>query len=256
MRCALRLTPLLLLPFVAHADPPKEVGVRGRLVVAAELASAKVWPVDEERAKLLRSPANIRRLRGRVPLPLKEPMPALAVVVEGEDVRAVPSPERRLVVEGMRFSPGQALLPRAGSIVIENQHDTFVTVVDTRVVGGKTETNALATIAAGAKESVELGDGEHTLGLKELPYARANVRVLRQGRILPVNADGTIPYVDLASGDYSLAFFLGAAELRREPLTIAPNGLVFIDATVSANTVVDVTQKDANLQVAVPVERP
>jgi hypothetical protein len=247
---------LALVAVSAHADVPREVGLRGRVVVAAELKAAKDWPVDGERAKALRTAANVRRARGRPLRPVREPLPALSVVVEGEDVRTAPSPERRLVLEGLRFAPGQALLPRGGPLILENRHDVPLTVVGTRNVDGRSETAVLATLAPGATETVNLADGVHDLTLKEMPFAKATVRVLKQGRLLPVGDDGMIPLVDLASGDYSLAFFLGAAELRREPMTIAPNGLVFIDATISANTVVDVTQRDATLQIAVPVASP
>jgi len=241
----------------ALADPPRETGLRGRLVIAREILAAKEWPVDAGRAKALRTPANVRRHRGRAAVPLMEPIPAISVVVEGEDVRADAPPTRKITLEGMRFSPGQALLPRSGPLTIENKQGVTLTILDTRTSSdNQTETKAVATIAPGATEDIVLLDGDHQLSMKELPYARATVKVLRQGKLLPVADDGTIPLVDLPGGDYSLAFFLGAAELRREPMKIAANGLVFIDATISANTVVDVVQRDATLQIAVPVGNP
>jgi hypothetical protein len=218
------------------AEPPREQGLRGRLIVAPELLAAKQWPVDARRADAMRTPANVRRPLGRAITPMTEPRPELLVVVEGEDVREETPREQRVVLEGMRFVPGQLLLPRPGSVTIENKQATAVTVVSGEVV---------QKIEPGASGRVSLVPGEHALSVKELPYARATVRVLTQAKILPFDAEGNMPFVELSGGDYKLAFYLGAAELRTQTLSVPNNGLLFIDATVSANTVVDVTVKDA-----------
>lgn len=241
------LSGLLALPSVA--DPPRESGIRGRLVVAPELRDAKEWPVDDSRAAALRTSANVRRPRGRPIAPMMEPLPAITVVVDGEDVRNEQATERTIVVEGMRFVPGQLLMPQPGVLKIENKQRQAITVVDQT---GK----ALATVAAGQIGSVSVAAGKHELAMKELPYARASVTVLAHAKELPVAADGTIGLVDVPSGDYTLAFYLGAAELRTQKLTMPSSGLLFIDATLSANTVVDVTVKDASVQIAVPVGGP
>ena len=240
---------LATLALPASADPPRENGIRGRLVIAPELRDAKEWPVDDVRAAALRTPANVRRARGRPIKAMTEALPQISVVVDGEDLRNEPAPERKMLVEGMRFSPGQMLLPRPGPLEIENKQGQAITVIDET---GK----VLGTIAPGATGSVQVPEGKHELSMKELPYARASVSVLAHGKLLPIEADGTIPLVDVPSGEYELAFYLGAAELRTQKLTLPPSGLLYIDATLSANTVVDVTVKDASVQIAIPVGVP
>ncbi len=231
------------------ADPARETGIRGRLVVSPELLAAKEWPVDKVRAEALRTPANVRRARGRPVKPMTEARPPISVVVDSEDLRNEPLPPLGVVVEGMRFTPGQLLLPHPGSITVENRQGQSVTIVDQ---SGK----ELGTIEAGAKAPVSLGAGKHELSMKELPYARASVTVLAHAKLLPVGADGSIPLVEVPGGDYELAFYLGAAELRTQKLTLPDAGLLFIDATLSENTVVDVTIKDASVQIAIPVGVP
>ncbi|MBM4283434.1 MAG: hypothetical protein FJ137_22715 [Deltaproteobacteria bacterium] len=250
LRSTVLPTGLLVAAFAswsALADPPSEVGLRGRLVVAPELLAAKEWAVDDRRAEALRTPANVRRPRGRPIAAMTEARPELTVVVIGEDLRDAPA-ERRLVVDGMRFLPGQLLVPRVGDVIIENKQSVEITVLD-----GKT---ALQKIPAGTTGTVTLTAGMHELSMRELPYAHASVRVLEHAKVLPFAADGSLPLVDVPSGEYTLAFFLGAAELRTQKLTVTPNTLLFIDATVSANTVVDVTVKDASVQIAIPVGQP
>jgi hypothetical protein len=252
IRTVLRTKAFLIVSLVAtsgQAEPPRENGLRGRLIVAPELRAAKEWPVDDRRADALRTAANVRRASGRPRAPMTEELPAISVVVDGEDVRNEPAPERTMVIEGMRFVPGQILLPRPGPIKFENKQGQPVTIVDEN---GK----ALGTVAAGATEAVAVPEGRHELSMKELPYARASVTVLSHAKVLPVEADGTIPLVDVPSGEYTLAFYLGAAELRTQKLTMPGSGLLFIDATLSANRVVDVTVKDASIQIAVPVGGP
>jgi len=240
-RAALALLSLAFATFAvaASADPPRENGIRGHVVIAPELRAAKEWPVDDARAAALRTPANVRRPRGRPINPMTEALPAISVVVDGEDLRNEPPPERSLVVEGLRFSPGQMLLPRPGPVQIENKQAQPITVVDET---GK----ALGTIAAGATGAVSVSEGKHELSMKELPYARVSVTVLAHGQVLPVDGNGDIPLVDVPSGDYTLAFYLGAAELRTQKLKVPGSGFLYIDATMSANTVVDVTVKEFN----------
>jgi hypothetical protein len=231
------------------AEPPQETGLRGRVVVAPELLEAKEWPVDEQRAAALRTPANVRRPRGRPLQPIKEPRPELLVVIDGEDLRDDAPPVRRLVVADMQFMPGQLLVPRPGPLTIENKQETVVTIID----GQGAE---LKKIAAGATETINVAVGKVVLSMREIPYARATVNVMSHAQILPVEPDGTIPLVAVPGGEYALSFFLGAAELRTQRLIMPQDGLLFLDATVSPHTVVDVTVKDASLQVAVPVGGP
>lgn len=228
------------------AAAEKQSSVRGKVVVAPELLAATEWPVDDARAKSMRTPANVRRPSGRVLAPLTEAVPDVVVVLEGDDVRADTAPPKTLVVEGMRFSPGQALLPRPGPIAIENKQGLPLTIVDQK---GAT----VATIAPGQTQQVSLADGVHTLSMKELPYGVATVRVLAKGRILPFDENGEIARTAVDAGDYELSFYLGANELHRRPLQMGQDGQLYIEATVSANTVVDATIKDASVQIAVPV---
>jgi hypothetical protein len=229
----------------SFAEPPREVGLRGRLIVAPELLAATVWAVDARRASAMQTPANVRRPRGRPLLPMTEARPDLSVVVEGEDLRDEPTNQRPVVIEGMRFVPGQMLMARPGSLTVENKQGVDLTIVD----GGGAE---LQKIPAGLSARVTLAAGVHELSTKELPYARASVKVLPQAKLLVFDKEGNLPLVDLASGEYTLSFYLGAAELRTQKLQVPPNTLLFIDATVSANTVVDVTTRDLSMQMGFP----
>lgn len=225
-------------------DGPNRTGVRGRVVVAKELLSEATWPMDPERAKDLRGGHRIRRAAGRgAGLPLTEPMPELLLVLEG--ARPDGEQPRRLVVEGMRFLPAQILAARPGVITVENRQAQGITVVDER----GTE---LATVMPGQSGEVTLEAGEHTLSIREMPFARAAVRVLGPARFLPWTEKGEIPVVNVEAGDYQLAFYHGANALRMQPLTVPDDGFVAIDATVSANGVVTVSIKDGSLRVAVP----
>ena len=231
---------------LAQAPPSEKArGVRGRVVVAPELLAATEWPVDASRAGALRTPANARRGQGRKLQPMTEALPDIAVVVEGDDVRADSQPPKTLVIEGMRFVPGQALLARPGPIAIENKQGIAVTIVD----GNR---RVLKELGVGETAQITLPEGLNQLAMKELPYAAASVRVLSRGRFLTIDDAGELAQVPLSGGDYTLSFYLGANELRRQPLQVPENGQLFIDATISANTVVDVSVKDASVQLAVP----
>ena len=232
--------------FSQPAEGEKEKGIRGRVVVAPELLAAAEWPVDAARGEALKTPANVRRPQGRRLQPLMEPLPELLVLVEGEDVRPSNAGPKTIVIEGMRFVPGQMLLPRGGPVAIENKQGQPITVVD----GAGKE---LATLTPGETKQVTMLEGVHELRMRELPYAKASLKVLSRGRSLPVTIEGDIPLVELIGGEYELSFWLGVSELHRRPFRVAQNGLVYIDATVSANTVVDVTIKDASYQVPIPV---
>jgi len=236
----------LFVPQSLAQEGDKPTGLRGRVVVAPELLAATEWPVDANRAASLRTPANVRRGQGRRLLPMTESVPDISVVLEGEDVRPDNAPPKTLVIEGMRFAPGQALLARPGPLAVENRQGIPLTVVDDKGT-------VLATLAVGQTGQFNLAGGVQTLSMKELPYAAATVKVLPRGRLLPFDENGDIALLPLDAGDYSLSFYLGANELFRKPLTMPDGGLLFVDATVSANTVVDASVKDASVQIAVPV---
>ncbi|HEY1100870.1 MAG TPA: hypothetical protein VGF99_18160, partial [Myxococcota bacterium] len=98
----------------------RESGIRGHVVIAADLQAATEVAVGPDRAKTMRTPAHVRRARGRKVQPLVEPMPDILVVVEGEDVRVDNAPPPTMTITGMRFVPGQVLLTRTGPIAVTN----------------------------------------------------------------------------------------------------------------------------------------
>ncbi len=242
-------TALFVPPTLAQPEPTQEAqrGIRGRVIVAPELLGATEWPVDATRAAALRTPANVRRGQGRKLQPMTESLPDIAVILEGPNVRPDNLPPRTLVIQGMRFSPGQALLARPGPIAVENKQGIAVTLVDEKG-------NTLKALGVDETAQISLPEGQHVIAMKELPYAVATVKVLPRGRVISFNDEtGDIPLVPIDPDDYTLSFYLGANELFRKALSMPDKGVLFIDATISQNTVVDVTIKDASVQIAVPV---
>lgn len=243
--------PLLVLVLAALApaawaqDVPldKQKGVRGRVIAAPELFTAPV-PLSADRERALRGEALVRRPLGRPLAPIVEPPPALVVMLEGNGIRQESAETPRLVVEGMRIQPGGLVTPRPVAVQIENRQASEITVVDG---GGR----VVVKVAPGATADASLGAGEHLLSIQEMPFATAAVRVLERGRVLPVKGE-EIPLVDIPGGEYTLTFFFGAEPLRIQQLVVPDQGLVFIDATVSALKVVEVSVKDASMRVAVP----
>lgn len=237
---------LLVRAGVARAEEvplDKQIGVRGQVVIAPELLSTPV-PLTGERERRLRSGAIIRRPLGRKPRPLVEAAPPLVVMLEGDGLRV---PENgalpKLVLQGMRFSPGGMVIARPTRVQIENKEGIPITVT--------TGAQSTAPIAPGEVGELELRAGVYLLTTRELPFASADVRVLDQGRVLPLK-DHEIPLVAIPGGTYQLTFFFGAEPLRIQDITVPDRGLVFIDATVSALKVVEVSIKDASMRVAVP----
>jgi hypothetical protein len=243
----LAVTASLATPAFAQSGAVKS-GVRGRVVVAPELELATTWPSSDEARRALEGTARIRRPSGHGPTaPLTEPMPALVLVLEG--ARHPPEqPGPVVVIEGMRFVPGQVVLSRPASLTLENRQKKPVTV---SLVGGET----LASLAPGQKTAVSLRAGEHTLVLDELPFASIQVRVLQKALVLPLRPAGEIAPTVVEGGDYQLAFYHGARALLAQGLTIPVEHFVAIDAAISANGVVTVSIKDGDLQVAVPPGR-
>jgi hypothetical protein len=248
---------VLLVPFMAppaHAQEPvrqEKAGIRGRVVVEPELLAATERPVDAIRAEALETSAHVRRPRGRRLLPMMAAMPDLAVVIQGEDVRVDSPSPKTVVIEGMRFVPGQVLLTRPGAIAIENRQAQTLTVM------GKS--GALATIAAGETKQVALSSDkeDQVLSLKELPFARAVAKVLDRGLAVPFDANGDMPFTPLVEGEYSISFWMGSELLYGPtPFQVKRNRTSYIDATISANSVVTVAVKDASMFVAVPVAQP
>jgi hypothetical protein len=225
--------------------PPRESGVRGRVVVEATLLQAKVGPLDRGTSDPLRTPAQVRRPAGRAVGPMLGQMPELKIVLEGENLRPETPPPPTLVLEGYRFSPSQVLMTRPGPVALENRHTQPITIVR--------DGNASAKVGAGETIQIALQAGEHTLTIKEMPYARGFARVLASGHPLQREDNGDIRFTPLPEGDYSVSFWLGT-ELLFRPTSFFHdrNSVQFIEATVSANRVVTVAVKDATIQVAIP----
>ena len=251
------LSSLLLVAFMAQPSHAQEsgrqekAGIRGRVVVEPELLAATERPIDVIRAEALETSAHVRRPRGRRLLPMMAAMPDLAVVIQGEDVRVDSPSPKTIVIEGMRFVPGQVLLTRPGSIAVENRQGQALTVM------GKS--GVLATIAAGETKQVALSSDkdDQVLFLKEMPFARAVAKVLDRGLAVPFDANGEMPFTSLVEGEYSISFWMGSEILYGPTLfQVKRNHTSYIDATISANSVVTVAVKDASMFVAVPVAQP
>lgn len=217
-------------------------GVRGRVVIAPELASATTWPMGEEEQKRLSQGARVRRPTGHaVVRENTEPMPELVVVLEGARPPQKPEP-RQMRIEGMRFVPAQVLVSRPGEVRITNAQRVAVTV-------GRVGGEALGTIQPGEAGDFVLDEGDHALLLREMPFARAQVKVLGPSRFLPVSSAGEIEPLAVEGGEYQLAFYHGARALRVQSLPLPDDRYLAIDAAISANGVVTVSIKDGNLQV-------
>jgi hypothetical protein len=225
--------------------PPRESGVRGRVVVEGALLDAKVGPLDRATAEALRTPAQVRRPVGRVVGPMLGRVPELTIMLEGENLRPETPPPPTLMLEGYRFSPSQVLMTRPGPIALENRHTQPVTIVR----DGK----ASAKIDAGETIQIALQAGEHTLTIKEMPYARGFVHVREAGHALTRDDNGDLRFTPLPEGEYSVSFWLGTERLFQPTSFFHDrNSVQFIEATVSANRVVTVVIKDATVQVAIP----
>ncbi len=221
----------------------EEMGVKGHVVVAPELASTP-WPLSEERERAMASSALVRRAL-RKPAKLTELAPSVVVMLEGEDIRDDNATSATMSVTGMHFVPASIVLARAQPFSVTNMQKTTLTFID----GDGKE---LARAAPGDTATITLPAGERTLRVREMPFVTASVRVLAKGRVLAVKG-GDIELTAVPAGDYMMTFFLGSEPLRVQPLQVPPGSLLYIDATVSAKGVVDVSIKDAAMRVAVPV---
>ncbi len=243
----------LFFPAVAQPRQENQSGIRGRVIIAAELLGATDWPLTDwpaaaERAKALATAGYVRRPQGRALLTMTEPAPDISIVVQGESVPADDVPPKTLVIEGMRFVPSEVLLPRSGKkLKLENKQGVAVTVLDE---AGK----AVHEIAAGETWEMTPSLGLHSVSLKGMPYATATILVLRNGRFLVLNETGELKPLALTGDDYLLSFYFGAEAKTTTKLKLASGGQLFIDATISANRVVDVNVVDASVRFDVPPE--
>jgi hypothetical protein len=239
--------PGVLIAQPAPGDGPIKSGIRGRFVIAPELLERRTWPMDPERSKELRVSSRVQRPTGRGALGVRsEPMPELLVALEGARSRSTDEqPPRKLVLEGMRFVPGQILVARPGVLVVENRHSKPMTI-------RADEGDVNVSIEPGKSAEVPLTAGLHGLLVAEMPFARAQVRVLDKAVLVKVNDDGTVPPTAVEAGDYQLAFYHGVKALRVQELPIPDGAYVAFDAAASANAVVTVSIKKGDLEVAVP----
>jgi hypothetical protein len=233
IRAALLAITLASLPATA-GDGEKERGVAGKVMIAAELLAATSWPVDDDRATSIRTPARLRLPVGRPLLPLTEPMPEVLFMLEGEGLPKDARPPPTIKLRGMRFEPGQFTLPRPGFVAFQNDHNVVLTLVDQ---DGK----ELGVLAANQTTQIELVDGMQRLSTKEMPSATATANVRRHGRVMTVRPNGEIDKVDVPGGEYVIAVYLGAKSLRADQVVVPDQGVLFFSYTVSANGVVDVT---------------
>lgn len=215
-------------------------GLRARIVVSNELMQAKTWPVREERADELEDVHRVRRPIGKAGVtPMLEPRLPLRVALEG--ARSGTAPKQRIEVDGMRFVPSEVVITQESELEIVNREDAFITV--DRVKGAE-----LAIIGEGKAHQVKLPKGEHILKLRSFPFARAKVKVLPAATFLEWNEDGEVDLLPIKPGKYQLAFYLGTHALRVQQIEVPEEGVIAIDATVSANGVVTVSEKDGGLQ--------
>lgn len=216
-------------------------GVRARIVVSSELMEATDWPVREERADELQGVHRIRRPLGPAGItPMREPRLPLRVVLEGAHDKSVP--KQRIAVEGMRFVPAEVVITKETELEIVNREERFITV-------DREKGREIAIIAKGKTEKAKLPKGEHVLKLRSFPFAKAKVKVLPTATFLEWDEEGEVGLLDVKPGKYQLAFYLGAHALRVQEIEVPEEGVIAIDATVSANGVVTVSLKDGDLQV-------
>ena len=167
-----------------------------------------------------------------------EPAPRLEVVLEG-----APGQEkevRLLTVSGLRFSPSSLLVPKPARFKVVNKQAFRITVL----VG-----EDVTSIAPGKFAFIDLDDGLHDLRIKELPAARARVRMLDKAVVLPIENSGVIPFVSVEGGKYKLGFYDGAEPLTVQEISIPDSKIVAVDASISANRVVTADVKDGGLTV-------
>jgi len=235
----------------ASAQTALTSGVKGRVVIDKEFKAKKEWPVDGRRAKASFGASRVRRPAGYGPLEVAmEPAPKLSVILEGAKKEEGATVDNAMVFEGLKFSPGTMLVTGKTSISLTNKHTAPITVRNS----AKKE---LATIAAGATQDVELGNGEHLLSAKEFPFALTEVKVVEKARVLQIRPkDSFFGEVPLESGEYTLAFYHGATPLQVQKVTVPESGYIAIDASISANRVVTVSIKDGKLEAMAQPAKP
>jgi hypothetical protein len=236
----------LLIGGASFAQSALKSGVRGRVIIARELSQATTQPIDPGVGAWFQTDANVRRQSGRgLKVSLSEPVPELLVVLEGE--RPQTAEVRAVHFQGLRFVPSSLLVPKPARLKVYNDEAFPITVG---------AASATERIEPGGSAFFDVPAGRHELRVMDQSFARADINVLEKATILPVKPDGLIDPVMLEPGDYQLGFYWGATPLQVQSVTISGNGMVAIDASISANRVVTVSVKDGDLQVAAPPPTP
>ncbi len=232
--------------------PAGQTGIAAKFVIDIELLATAERALDSARKEgLEKTPGYVHRTRGRRLHTMLGDRPDLAVTIEGEDVRG-DAPPKTIAIEGLRFSPGQVLLPKAGAVAFENKQTQPLSITDKAGA-------VLATIAPGETKQVQLATGDHVLSLKEFPFAKSVVKVLNRGATLALNEDtGEVPFTSLVEGDYKLSFWLGTELLHGPtPFVVPRGGQLFMRGTISANDVVTLEKPvDMRAQTLVAPPRP
>lgn len=222
----------------ARAQSALKSGVRGRVIIARELAQATVQPVLAGEKAWYQTQANVRRASGRgVKATLTEPVPELLIVIEG--VKPANAEVRAVRFQGLRFVPSSLLVPKPARLKVYND-EAFPIEVGAADVTEKIE--------PGGSAFLELPAGRFDLRVLNQSFARGDVNVLETATVLPVKGDGLIDPVPVEPGEYQLGFYWGATPLQVQSISIATNAMVAIDASISANRVVTVSVKDGSLQ--------
>jgi hypothetical protein len=223
----------------APAPNVDQSGVLGRVVVAPNLASATSRLVKDEGNPVSKHTSGARIARPAGPAAIAavvEPMPELKLVLEGAKPKAADATTKITYVGG-NFSPRHALLPNPGPFIVANEGKADITLIDAKGI-------KLASVAAGAEMPIEIAEGDHEFAVKMRPHATVRMRVLASSVQLPFDPKtGRMAATAVASGDYQLAFYLGADALRVHPVKVPLAGALTVEASVSDKEVVTVTAK-------------
>jgi hypothetical protein len=215
-------------------------GVLGRVTVDPALANAKTRLLRGDKgAPTMKATSGARIVRPAGILPLEaatEPMPELKLVLKGAESKAA-DPPTKVVFESGNFSPRHALMPNPGPLAVENKSTQEITLLNAK--GEK-----MASIPPNSEQAIQMAAGEQALKVKLMPHAEIRLVVLQRSAQIPLDAKtGRLVATPVASGDYELAFYLGADALRVHPVKVPAAGALNVEASVSDKEVVTVTAK-------------
>jgi hypothetical protein len=235
----------------------REEGIRGKVVIAPEVQKRTTRVVDAARAGFLRTPARLRWPSGRSIAQVTEPRGELLVVLTGRDAPREARPAPTVVARGLQFFPAQVLLPRAGELLLKNEQKAPLVVVF-EDASHKANDETRVSIAAGETGRLSAPEGNWELVVEGAPYQHASVSVLHDGRVLKMDENGNVPFVEVPGGDYTLSMYVGNTLLAQDALAIPERGLMYFEATVTDAEAVSwvKTPMAARELVAVPTPNP